>query len=803
MELPITHALPELLQVLQTQGAAVLHAPPGAGKTTMVPLALLSAKVFERKLVMLEPRRLAARAAAERMAQILGEAVGETVGYRMRGAAKSSPATRIEVVTEGILTAMIQSDPGLTDIDCIIFDEFHERSIAADLGLALTLEVRAALRPDLKLLVMSATLDALPVAALMDNAPLVQAPGHAFDVEIVWRKTPAEARAPLEAQLAPLIFEALERQPMGSGLIFLPGAAEIRRLSARLDGHVPENTKILPLYGALPFAQQQQAVAAPAKGMRHLVLATSIAETSLTLPDVRFVVDGGRTRRARYDPTRAMARLVTEWVSKAEAKQRTGRAGRVAPGMCFRNWMKAEEGKLTSFPPPEIEIGDLTSLALELARWGDPMGQALKFLTPPAAGSIRAAHELLGRLGAIASGQITAHGHALAKVPVHPRLGHMVLMGGPGAADLAALLQERDSMPQAGVDVMERLKTLQEARVPWAQKLRPETKRLKRYESGAALSSAQQAALAFPDRVGLRRPGDAPRWQLSGGGGAYMNAGESLANQRLIVAVDLDGERREARVRLACALSNTEFRELYKDQIHWRARCFWDARAKRVKAQREECFEALVLDTRPWPGAPPEARTQAALDGIRDLGLAALNWSKSALRLRARLAISGRDMSDDALTEALEDWAGPFMPNVQTADDIATFDPTIALESWLGWQALSQLDRDVPSHYRTPLGRKVAIDYAGGVPEVTVRLQEVFGETQHPTIGPNALALRMVLLSPGGKPIQVTQDLPRFWAGSYADVRKEMRGRYPKHPWPEDPTKAQPTLQAKSRADKN
>ncbi|HSF64531.1 MAG TPA: ATP-dependent helicase HrpB, partial [Paracoccaceae bacterium] len=621
--LPIDAALPALIAALRSRGMAVLQAPPGAGKTTRVPLAMLEAGLVAGRIVMLEPRRLAARAAAERMAQTLGEAVGQTVGYRMRGESRTSAATRIEVVTEGILTRMIQSDPDLPGVGALIFDEFHERSLNADLGLALTLEVRGALRPDLMLLVMSATLDAGPVAALMGDAPMVTSEGRAFPVDTRWLPRPLPPAARWEAEMAALILQALDETPDGGLLAFLPGEGEIRRVEGLIRPRLPAGCVIRPLYGAMDFAAQRAAVAPEAMG-RKVVLATAIAETSLTLPDIRVVVDGGRARRARFDPASGMSRLVTERVTRAEAEQRRGRAGRVAPGTCYRLWTRGEEGALAPHPPAEIEAADLTPLALDLALWGST---DLPFLTAPPAPALAEARALLAELGALdGAGRITDHGRALAALPLHPRLAHMLALGGrsPDAAPLAALLSDRDPLRNAGPDLMLRLAALRDparhdADRAALDRIRAEAKRLSRSATGADdLSPGALAALAYPDRIGLRRKGDDPRYLLSGGRGAVMDAGTPLASARLIVATDLDGAGREARIRQAIALDMADLRALYAPRIRWHDACDWSRRDGRVVARRQERLGALVLDDRPWPEAPPEALACAALEGLRD-----------------------------------------------------------------------------------------------------------------------------------------------------------------------------------------
>lgn len=801
--LPIDEVLPQVRAAVAARGMVVLQAPPGAGKTTRVPLDLLASGLIVGRILLLEPRRLAARAAAERMAETLGESVGGTVGYRIRGEARVGSITRIEVVTEGILTRMIQSDPELAGVGAVIFDEFHERSLAADLGLALCLEIRGALRDDLVLVVMSATLDAAPVAALMGDAPVVTSLGRAFAVETRWLGRSLDAAARFEGAMAALILAALQEVPEGGLLAFLPGEGEIRRVLGLL-GDLPGCT-VLPLFGAMEFSAQRAALG-PVAG-RRVVLATSIAETSLTLPDIRIVVDGGKARRARFDAASGMSRLVTERVTKAEAEQRRGRAGRVAEGVCFRLWTKGEEGSMATHPPAEIEAADLAGLALELALWGGEVA----FLTPPPAGPLAEARALLEGLGALDAGRITAHGRALAALPVHPRLAHMLMVAGPGAATLAALLEERDPLRGAPPDLALRIKALGdlrrfEAEQPWpvsrpvVERIRAEAKRLARAISGAdaGLGLGQMTALAYPDRVGLRRKGDAPRWVLSGGKGAAMAAGTPMAGARLIVATDLDGDPREATVRQAVEISEAELRAIYADRIVWREVCEWSRRDGRVVSRRQEVFGALVLGEQHWD-APVEAVALAAFDGLRVLGLP---WSASARRLRARMALARGDgwpeVTDGALL-AQEAWLLPYLRKVRTEADLKALDLTEALKALLTWEQAAEMDRLAPAAFETPLGRRVAIDYDGEIAGIEVRLQEMFGVSVHPVVGVRRLPLRVALTSPGHKTIQVTMDIPGFWRSSYADVRKDMRGQYPRHPWPEDPLVAEPTVRAKPR----
>jgi len=810
--LPIHDAIPDLLAALRGRGRAVLQAPPGAGKTTVVPLEMLRAGLCGGRIVMLEPRRLAARAAAERMAQTLGESVGDTVGYRIRGEAKAGRATRIEVVTEGILTRMIQSDPDLPGIGAVIFDEFHERSLNADLGLALCLEVAGALREDLVLLAMSATLDAEPVARLMGDVPVITSQGRSYPVETRWLDRPRPGRQRFADGAADLVCRAVA-ETEGGVLVFLPGEGEIRQVEARLNDRLPPACHIRPLFGAMDFAAQRAAIAPMAQG-RKIVLATAIAETSLTIQDIRVVVDAGRARRARFDPGSGMSRLVTERVTRAEAAQRAGRAGRVAEGICYRLWTRGEEGGLSPFPPPEIEAADLAGLALELALWGAAPAD-LPFLTPPNPGSFAEARALLEMLGALdGRGLITDHGRALAALPLHPRLAHMLAVAGPGAAPMAALLAERDPLGRgAPADLSLRLAAIRDPRAHAArhphpahrgtvERIRAEAKRLARQARGPAPGpgDAQCAALAYPDRIGLRRKGDAPRYVLSGGKGAVMPEGDPLAGARLIVATDLDGDPREARIRQAITIAEADLRALFADRIGWHDLCVWDRRARRVTARQQERFGALVLDDRIWKDPPQEAVARAMLDGVRDLGL---NWTGAARRFAARVTLCRDsmpdlpDMSDSALLDTLEAWLLPFLGGVGTAQDWKAFDMLDALRARLSWEQMQALDRSAPAHFLTPLGRKIPIDYSGDAPEITLRLQEMFGQTEHPVVA--GRRLRVTLLSPGHKPVQTTTDIPGFWATSYADVRKDMRGRYPRHPWPEDPTEADPTLRAKPR----
>lgn len=824
--LPIEPILGAVGAALGAGGCVVLQAPPGAGKSTRVPIYLLEQELVAGRILMLEPRRVAARATAERLAAALGETPGGRVGYRVRG--ETVPGARIEVVTEGILTRMLQSEPDLPGVGCVIFDEFHERALQADLGLALILEARAALRPDLALIVMSATLDAGPVAALI-GAPVLTAEGRAFPVETRWLDRPwAGPRARLETAAAELALRALD-ETEGGVLLFLPGQAEIARAAGLLAPRLGPEVRIQPLHGGLPFARQREALAPLAAG-RKLVLATAIAETSLTIPDVRVVVDAGRARRPRYDPGSGMTRLVTERVSRAEAEQRRGRAGRVAPGWCYRLWTRGEEGAFDAFAPPEIAIADLTGLALELALWGAEPG-ALSFLTPPPAAAFAGARALLADLGALdAAGRITAHGRGLARLPLHPRLGHMTIEGqrlgvGALACDLAALLEARDPLRGQGgpapTDLGLRLAALRDpARVAAEhpvdldraaiEALRVEIRRLRAAlprgdGSGGGASPGGVLSLAYPDRVAQRRPGPAPRYLLSGGKGVALPEMDRLAAAPMLVAADLDGDPREARVRRALAVAETEIRALHAGRLTREEICAWSRRDRAVVARRRLSFGALVLEDRPWPDAPPDRVAAALGEGVRQLGLDALPWTAAARRLAARVewlrarGVDLPDFSGAGLLATIETWLTPWLAGMTRAEDLAALDLRAALEARLDRAARAMLDRLAPAEILAPTGTRLAVDYSGAAPSVSVRLQEMFGLTRHPTLGPDAVPLVIELLSPGQHPVQTTSDLPGFWARSYADVRRDLRGRYPRHPWPEDPAAAEPTRRAKPR----
>lgn len=809
-QLPIEDVIDDVISALKTTGRVVLQAPPGAGKTTRVPLAILQAGLGAGKILVLEPRRLAARAAASRMAQTLGEEVGQTVGYRIRGKSAVGPNTKIEVITEGILTRMLMADPELPGVSVILFDEFHERALAADLGLALSWEVRQTLRDDLMIGVMSATLDASPVAALLDDAPIVTSQGRAYPVTITHLPRPAPKDLRFEAQAAQLVLQAAA-ETQGGILVFLPGEGEIRKVQKALDGKLKGNCIVRPLMGALPFAEQQRAIQPEENPQsRKIVLATAIAETSLTIQDIRVVIDCGAARRARYDPNTGLSRLVTEKVSRAEATQRTGRAGRVAEGTCYRMWAKAEEGALPAFAPAEIEVADLAPFALDLAAWGTALDE-LALLTPPPAGQWAVANALLEMLGAIKDGRLTAYGKQMARLPVHPRLSHMMLTAGRDAAPIAALIGEGSRLRTQTADLTPVLKAITSGRPHPAvtkdigAQIKSQSQRLQKLSQHKSdFTAAQSLALAFPDRIAQRRNGTQPRYLLSGGMGAELPADDPLANTPYLIAIDLwkntKSSSKDPSIRKALPLPQSELREVFADQIEVFETCEWSKRDKQVVARQGEKLGALQLTSHKWANPDPDAVIAAMLVGVAQLGL---RPSAKLQRLQARAETAREvdgtlpDISTDALMDCTQDWLAPYLTGITTEGDWKGFDPIPAVEAYLGWDGMERINAIVPRHFTTPLGRNIEIDYSGDAPAISLRIQELFGQTTHPMVGKTPLTV--TLLSPAQRPIQVTRDIPGFWQGSYADVRKDMRAQYPKHPWPDDPTQADPTLRAKPR----
>ena len=814
--LPIHDALDGLKAALAANPCAVLVAPPGAGKTTVVPLALLDAPWRgDGKIIVLEPRRLAARAAAERMAKTLGERAGETVGYRVRMQSRISAKTRVEVVTEGVFTRMILDDPGLDGVAAVIFDEFHERSLDADLGLALARDSQGLLRDDLKILVMSATLDGARVSALLGDAPVIESRGRMFPVETKYAGR--DARAPLEEQVARLVLRVLAEEP-GGQLVFLPGQGEIRRAERLIAERLRDpSVDIAPLYGALDPAAQDRAIAPSPPGRRKVVLATSIAETSLTIQGVRVVVDAGQSRVPRFDPSSGLTRLATVRVSRAAADQRRGRAGRTEPGVCWRLWDEAETKALPAFERPEILEADLSGLALDLARWGARDPSALALLDMPPAAAFGEARALLGRLQALdADGGLTAHGRALAGLPLAPRLAHMVLKGaasgaGRRAARIAALIGER-GLGGADTDLRHRLEQLDRDRSPRAADARTladrwaeQAGRAVGKASGEPVNDGLLLAEAYPDRIAKQR-GPQGEYQLASGRGVHLEPTDAMARETWLAVGDLGGGTTRDRVLLAAPLDEETLLEAFADRVRTEDILEPDARG-RLKARRITRLDRLVIAERLIETPDPAMIQAALLSQARTQGLGALNWSEGSRRLRDRAAFlrgagqgEAPDLSDAALLTDLDAWLTPLLAGRSSLADIAPGALDNALRGLIDWPAMQALDRLAPERWTTPAGSGAAIDYAAeGGPSVEARAQELFGLDTHPRVAGGRVPLTLVLLSPARRPIQVTKDLPGFWRGSWKAVRSDLRGRYPKHPWPEDPLAEAPTTRVKPR----
>jgi ATP-dependent helicase HrpB len=813
--LPIDPLLPEIRSQLEQHSALVIQAAPGAGKTTRVPPTLLDAPwALGRKLIMLEPRRLAARSAARFMAAELGEQVGERVGYRVRMDTRVGPKTRIEIVTEGVLTRLLQDDPALTGYAAVIFDEFHERSLQTDLALALCLESRAALRPDLKLIVMSATLDAAPVAKLLGDAPAVTSEGRQFPVET--RYLPLRDREPELPQVQLAVERALQEEG-GNVLVFLPGTGEIRRLQQRLEGRLPDSVIIAPLYGDLDNAAQDRAIEPPPTGMRKIVLATSIAETSLTIEGIRVVVDTGDMRVPRFDPVSGMSRLETVRVSRASADQRRGRAGRLGPGICYRLWRESDT--LAPAHTPEILEADLADLVLELARWGATTPGALHWLDAPPGAAFDQARTLLQELGALdAVGRVTAHGTEMLRLPLHPRLAHMVLRGkalgwGSMACNLAALLSERDPLRSgpgpAPADVHLRLQMMQandsEAkgrtrlmRVVAADLRRslgvPERDR-ETGEEGVLLG------LAYPDRLAQRRNGDVPRYLLANGRGALLPEGDGLGAMPWLAVAQLDGNAREARIFMAGRIAKADIEKHFAERIQERDSVSWDEASGAVLARRQKRLDALVLEDKPATSVTPDILAQGLLEAVRQRGLDVLPWTPALRNLQARVGFLRRvigsqwpDLSDAALLGSLDSWLPPWLSGMSRLSHLERLPLHDALMGFLDHGLRRQLEEQAPAQVTVPSGSSIRVDYTEGeTPVLRVKLQEMFGQADTPRLAGGKVPVMLHLLSPAQRPVQVTQDLKGFWQRTWPEVKKELKGRYPKHQWPEDPTIAVPS----------
>jgi ATP-dependent RNA helicase HrpB len=833
-DLPINEALPALTDALTGHRGVLLEAPPGAGKSTIVPIVLLQSPWLDgRKILMLEPRRIAARAVANRMSQLLGESVGRTIGFRTRLETKVSRETRVEVVTEGILTRMLQEDSALTGIGCVIFDEFHERSLNADLGLALCIESQQNLREDLRLLVMSATLDLKPLVQLLGDAPVVSAKGRSFEVRT--HHVPRRNEIHLELQVSQLVRSAL-REHEGDVLCFLPGAAEIRRVQRNLEEtDLDRSIRVMPLYGELDGADQDAALAPSAPGQRKVVLATSIAETSLTIEGIRVVVDSGMRRYAEFDPATGMSRLVTGRVSQAAADQRRGRAGRLSEGDCYRLWSEGTHASLSPQTPPEILHADLAPLALELACWGAVDATSLAWLDPPPAAPLAQARDLLLKLEAIDAGaRVTTHGRALQKLGMHPRLAHMLVKAQQlGAArlacDLAAILSERDILRAgvgardadlrlrvavlrgdsrevpAGVTVDARAKAqAQRASGQWQRDLRHARDTVDPHEATGIL-----LAWAYPDRIARAR-GDGARYLLANGRGARFGEPQALAKSEFIVAAELDGADREARIFLAAPIGLEDLEKHFAALMTDTAEIHWDERAGAVSAKREHRLGALLLESSEMQDPDPDAVQAAILTGLKQMGVAALPWTKELRQWRARVMLMRRhmvasaapwpDLSDQALAQTLDEWAPPWIVGLTRREHFSRLDLSNALHSFITRAQEAILGREAPTHFTVPSGSHIPIDYLDGEnPTLSVRLQELFGLSETPTVAGGRLPLLLKLLSPAGRPVQITQDLVSFWNRGYHEVKKDLKGRYPKHYWPDDPYTAQATRRARPR----
>ena len=814
--LPVEAVVPAVRVALAEHRHAVLTAPPGSGKTTVVPLRLMGEPwLRDRKIVVLEPRRLATRAAARRMAQLLGEQVGLTVGYVTRTDRRTGPGVRVEVVTEGVLTRRLQSDPGLVDTGMVVFDEFHERNLQTDLGLALALDARGILRPDLRILVMSATIDAAKVAGVVGDdeapAPVVMAEARAHPVEVRW--APPLRNARIEPHAAAVIRTVLSTEP-GDLLVFLPGMGEMRRIE-RLLAEDGVDADVHLLHGSLPLEEQDAAIAPSDPGTRKVVLSTDIAETSITVEGVRIVIDSGLARAPRFDARTGMTRLRVVSISKASADQRAGRAGRTEPGIAYRLWSKLEQGGRVAHIVPEITQVDLAGLALELAAWGAASPAHLRFLDPPPARAFEEGRKLLAALGALdGGGRLTEVGRAMANLPLHPRLAHMVATAAAADATLAcivaAVVDDRDILrgrpDEVPVDLAARVAIVAGERThPRADRgaidrVRRNARDLAdraRVEWGSVepSHSGRVAASAYPDRLAIRR-GSPGRFQLRTGTTAWCAAQDPLAVEQFLVVCDIDGKRKDARIRLAAALTPDEVADRFASEVDERRRLEWEG--DRLVERIERRLGGFALDRRERRPDPGPDTTAAIVDRVRHRGLAALPWTPAVSQLSERVTYLHRhlgdpwpDWSPEALEASLDVWLAPHAAAATGLDDLARLDLRRILMRWLDPRLAADLDVLAPARITVPSGRAITVDYTGDVPTMAVRVQEMFGSTVTPSVAGEPV--RLELLSPAGRPVQITQDLAGFWEGSWAEVRKEMAGRYPKHDWPDDPAAANPT----------